>query len=389
MSEAPVRVLLVDDDEDFHVLIGDMLDEVPGERYVVDWTACYDQAVTAIARDEHDVYLVDYRLEARTGVDLLREPRLSQVRAPFIMLTGFDSGETDRAALDSGATDYLLKDEIRPALLARSIRYAVAVKHSQDLLKRKVKALAESNHELEQFAFIISHDLQEPLRMVKGYCDLLRRRYRGKLDRDADTFIEFAADGAGRMQAMILDLLAYARLNSRAKPFGPVELEEVLRMALANLQPAVEEAKARITHDRLPRLHGDAQQLMRLFQNLIGNAVKYRGKEPPRIHVSVQENEGTKITLGVQDNGIGMDMKVAERIFRVFTRLHEAGEYPGTGIGLAICKKIVERHGGRIWVKSEPGQGSAFFVTLAQRPTEESREYRQRNEPEGFFSRLC
>ncbi|MGO8761249.1 MAG: sensor histidine kinase [Desulfobaccales bacterium] len=225
--------------------------------------------------------------------------------------------------------------------------------------------LARSNAELEQFAYVASHDLQEPLRMVASFTQLLARRYRGQLDKDADEFIGFAVDGATRMQSLINDLLAYSRVGTRGKPFVPTDCGAVLQMALDNLTRSVEESGAVITHDLLPTVPGDEVQLTQLFQNLIANAIKFRGRETPRIHVSV-ENQGPQWVFAVRDNGIGIAPEQQERIFMIFQRLHHRSEFPGTGIGLAICKKIVERHGGRIWVESKPGEGAAFYFSLTQ-----------------------
>ncbi len=223
--------------------------------------------------------------------------------------------------------------------------------------------LSRSNADLEQFAYVASHDLQEPLRMVASFTQLLARRYQGQLDQDADEFIGFAVDGANRMQQLINDLLFYSRVGTRGKPPAPTDLSEVLSNAEANLHEAIKESKAEVTHSPLPIVDGDQVQLTQLLQNLLANAIKFRGQEPPRIQVSAQAQDGDWL-LAVRDNGIGISKEHQERIFAIFQRLHARDEYPGTGIGLAICKKIVERHGGRIWVESAPGQGTTFYFNL-------------------------
>jgi light-regulated signal transduction histidine kinase (bacteriophytochrome) len=216
---------------------------------------------------------------------------------------------------------------------------------------------------LEQFAYVASHDLQEPLRMVASYTQLLARRYGGKLDADADEFIGYAVDGANRMQVMINDLLSFSRVGSRGQAFRSTDLAGVLDGVLSDLHMTIQESGAVVTHDPMPTVIGDEAQLARLFQNLIENAIKFHGKETPRVHVSaVQTAEGWE--FAVTDNGIGIDPKYFDRVFIIFQRLNQRKAFPGTGIGLAICKKIVERHHGRIWVTSEPGRGSSFHFTL-------------------------
>ena len=236
-------------------------------------------------------------------------------------------------------------------------------RRTEQLLAHYTEDLKRSNAELEQFAYVASHDLQEPLRMVASFTQLLARRYRGQLDQDADEFIAFAVDGATRMQSLIQDLLAYSRVGTRVKALGPTDCKVIFERARANLLPAIEESRARVTSGPLPTVPGDEVQLVQLFQNLIANALKFGGDQPPVISITAQE-EGDQWLFAVRDNGIGIAPEHQQRIFMVFQRLHHRSEYPGTGIGLAICKKIVERHGGRIWVESEPGQGATFFFTI-------------------------
>jgi PAS domain S-box-containing protein len=236
-------------------------------------------------------------------------------------------------------------------------------KRAEEELKRTAEELARSNRELEQFAYVASHDLQEPLRIVGSFTELLAKRYQGKLDDEAREFISFIVDGTTRMQALIRDLLAYSRVGTHGKPFKRADCEAVFERAVSSLQILIGENGAVVTHDRLPTVMADELQLGQLFQNLIANAVKYHREEPPRVHVSAGRN-GNECLFAVRDNGIGIDPEHLQRIFLIFQRLHSDAECPGTGIGLAICKKIVERHGGRIWVESQPGKGSTFFFTI-------------------------
>jgi PAS domain S-box-containing protein len=237
------------------------------------------------------------------------------------------------------------------------------LKNQEEAIAAHSRELERSNQELEQFAYVASHDLQEPLRMVGSYCQLLQRRYRGKLDADADEFIGYAVEGATRMQRMINDLLAYSRVGRRENPFAPIDTDALVATALDNLRAAIEESGARIRIGKLPAVTGDRTQLAQLFQNLIGNAVKFRGEAPVEVSIdAAPEGDGYRFT--VADNGIGIEKDYLDKIFLIFQRLHDRSKYPGTGIGLAICKKVVERHGERIWVESEPGKGSRFIFTL-------------------------
>jgi PAS domain S-box-containing protein len=251
-------------------------------------------------------------------------------------------------------------------LVTAAVRDITTRKKAEAHLLQKVEELNRSNEELGQFAYIASHDLQEPLRMVATYTQLLSRRYKGKLDSDADEFIAYAVDGANRMQRLIQDLLAFSRVGTKGQELLDISSEDALQQALLNLRSAVEESGALVTHDPLPAVLADETQLIQLFQNLVGNAIKYQGPGVPRVHVSAARNGGKKWVFSVTDNGLGIDSQYFDKIFGMFQRLHKREEFAGTGIGLAICKKIVERHGGSISVESQPGQGSTFRFALAE-----------------------
>jgi PAS domain S-box-containing protein len=250
-------------------------------------------------------------------------------------------------------------------LITAAVRDITKRKRAESQLVHKIEELNRSNAELEQFASLASHDLQEPLRMVGSYTQLLAKRYKGKLGSDADEYIGFAVDGANRMQRLIQDLLIYSRVGSGGGDLLNTSSEEALREAIKNLRGSVEASGALVTHDPLPMVQADQRQLTQLFQNLVGNAIKYQSPGTPRVHVSATR-EGKKWMFSVKDNGLGIEPQYFEKIFVMFQRLHKREEFNGTGIGLAICKKIVERHGGRISVESEPGHGSTFHFALAE-----------------------
>ncbi len=247
--------------------------------------------------------------------------------------------------------------------MTAAIRDISERRQASQLLAEKMRELRQSNEALEQFAHIASHDLQEPLRMVASFIQLLQRRYKGRLDADADEFIAYAVDGTRRMKRLIEDLLLYSRAGKGGPPQGEVPVREALETALRNLSAAIEESGAEVTHDPLPTLSASETQLTQVFQNLVGNALKYRGEGRPRVHISAKA-EGKDWVFSVKDNGIGIDAQFFDRIFLVFHRLHGHREYEGTGIGLAICKRILQQSGGSIWVESELGQGSTFYFSL-------------------------
>jgi light-regulated signal transduction histidine kinase (bacteriophytochrome) len=259
--------------------------------------------------------------------------------------------------------------------IASSQLYA-QIRQAEEALRQQAKELMRSNKELEQFAYVASHDLQEPLRMVTSYVQILAQDYEGRLDADADRYINYAVDGANRMKVLIDDLLEFSRVGSRGKPFEPTRCGEVMEQVISDLEGAIEESGGKVTWEALPTVMADATQLAQLLRNLVGNGIKFRGEAPPHVHISAeladsgaglseaQQSPRGEWLFSVRDNGIGIAPKYYERIFQMFERLHHRSEYPGTGIGLAICQKIVERHGGRIWVESELGEGSTFYFTI-------------------------
>jgi PAS domain S-box-containing protein len=251
-------------------------------------------------------------------------------------------------------------------LMTTAIRDITVRKKSEEQLAQTAAELKRSNEELQQFASVASHDLQEPLRMVASYTQLLAKRYKGQLDADADEFIGYAVDGCNRMQGLIQDLLTYSRAGTKGKVLREISGEKILNEVLMNLGRTIEESGATVTHDSLPTITTDDTQLVQVLQNLVGNAIKYRGAAPPHVHVSAAKNGGNEWVFSVRDNGLGIDSQYFERIFVIFQRLHGRQDFEGTGIGLAICKKIVERLGGRIWVESQLEKGSIFHFALPE-----------------------
>ena len=261
-------------------------------------------------------------------------------------------------------------------ILNADLEHRVAERTAE--LSERAKDLERSNSELQQFAYVASHDLQEPLRMVASFTQLLAKRYKDKLDDDARDFMNYAVDGATRMQALISDLLNYSRIGTQGKALALTDSDALFKWVLDSLQFRIEESGAVIVRDPLPMVMADPQQLGQLFQNLLTNAIKFRGEVPPNVRIST-ERDGKNWKISVRDNGIGISQEHAERIFVIFQRLHTKTEYPGTGIGLAICKKVVERHGGRIWIEPSPGGGTTFCFTI---PAIEKHKIEGRNQNE-------
>jgi signal transduction histidine kinase len=362
-----LRVLLIEDNgDDAELAISEL--RRGGFEVFSDLVQSKRELEECLQRKSYDVVLADYNLPQFRGMEALEMMRNRGVSTPLILVTGALNSVTAVECVKQGATDYVLKDHLsRLTLCVRraleEMRLREEGKCAQDELARKMDELGRSNRDLEQFAYIASHDLQEPLRMVAAYTQLLAERYHGKLDEDADKYMGYAVEGALRMQALVHDLLTFSRVGRNGVERKNIDSSQAVREALQNLAVSLQESGAVVNQSTLPVMHSDRTQLLQLFQNLIGNAIKFRGKEPLIITVSA-ERKDKEWEFAIADNGIGIAPEHKEVIFSIFQRLHTRAEYPGNGVGLAICKKIVEQHGGRIWVDSEPGKGSTFRFTL-------------------------
>jgi signal transduction histidine kinase len=362
-----LRALLVEDNQLDAELV---LRALRKSDFEVSAVIVQDEAAFVKALRTHcpEVVLADYNLPGWKGMEALNVLRRHGLDIPMIVVSGALGDVTAVECIKQGATDYVLKDGLArlPVVVRRALRekYERGLRHQAEKdLAKKADELVRSNADLEQFAYIASHDLQEPLRMVAAYTQLLSERYQGKLDENADKFIGYAREGALRMQVLIQDLLAFSRVGRKDGAYTNLDCNEVLQEVRRTLAAAMQESGAVITSSNLPSVWADRTQMAQLFQNLIGNAIKFRGKEAPVISVQAKK-ENDDWLFSVKDNGIGIAPEFAENIFVVFQRLHARTEYPGNGIGLAICKKIVERYGGRIWVESEAGSGSTFKFTI-------------------------
>jgi signal transduction histidine kinase len=320
-----------------------------------------DDFRAVMRKSAYDIVLADFSLPLWNGleaVDILRKEGLD---VPVIVVSGALGDTRAVECIKQGAADYVLKDHL--LRLPDAVRRALREKKLRDDNREAQEELARSNRDLEQFAYVASHDLQEPLRMVAAYTQLLADRYQGKLDENADKYIHYAVDGALRMQILVRDLLAFSRVGREGTEPKLVDVNLAVQAALINLQSTIRDNNAQVQYGHLPSIMADQSQLAQLFQNLIGNAIKFRSQEPPIINISA-EKQDRQWTFSLSDNGIGIASEYAETIFVIFKRLHTREEYSGSGIGLAICKKVVEHHGGRIWMESEPGKGSTFKFAL-------------------------
>ncbi|MGC2247926.1 MAG: ATP-binding protein [Terriglobales bacterium] len=329
-----------------------------------------DEFLERVRRTRYDAILADYNLPQWNGMETVEALRREGLDIPVIVVSGYLGDLKAVECIKQGAADYVLKDHL--LRLPDCVRRALRESKLREDNRRSQEDLARSNRDLEQFAYVASHDLQEPLRMVAAYTQLLSERYKGKLDENADKYIHYAVDGATRMQTLVKDLLAFSRVGHQGREFQLSESSALVDHTLKNLQAAIQESGARVEYANLPAVVADASLLTQVFQNLIGNAIKFRGTEPIVVRITAETTKEETI-FSIADNGIGIASEHSELIFAIFKRLHTREEYPGSGIGLSICKKVIEQHGGRIWVESETGQGCTFRFTLPNQIAEDTK----------------
>jgi len=363
-----VNILLIEDDPRDIALFDQLMSasryrSFPELCYSIKAVKSMGEAVGAIEGGNIGIVVVDLLLPGTSPNEVLAHIEKTSRKVPIVALTTEGAIDIAVDAIKHGAQDYLVKGSSSGDAIDRSIRYAIERKKLSEEQARIRDELRRSNEELQQFASVTSHDLKEPLRMVTMYLSLLEKRSSETLDDKSREYLVIARDGAERMAAMIDDLLAYSRVESGEPKKTPVHMDEALSTALTDLRAAIEENGALVTHDKLPTVTGDRSQIIMLLENLIGNAIKYRSEAAPQVYVSVRMGDGEWI-ISVRDNGIGIAPEYADKLFKMFSRLHTRDEYPGTGIGLAVSRKIVERHHGRIWFESEPGKGTTFFFTM-------------------------
>src|SRR5713101_3879628 len=371
-----VRILLVDDSPDNLVSLEAALEGL-GQELVLAQSGT--EALRHLLEDDFAVILLDVKMPEMDGfqtAELIRSRKRSR-HTPILFITGYRSDEHLFRGYSMGAVDFLFKPLV-PEILRSKVSVFVELNRNTRLLRElnatleqrveertaelraSNEALRQSNDDLNQFAYAASHDLQEPLRLVALYSQMLQKKYRGRLDQQADQYISFIVNGAQRMELLLKDLLTYSQVGSSGEgPAAPVICADVMRKVLLNLQASIEQNEAVVTWNGLPTVHAHEIRLIQLFQNLVGNAIKYRRAEAPRVQLDAQRQPGEWL-FSVRDNGIGIKREYAQQVFGIFKRLH-GGTHPGTGIGLAICQRVVESYGGRIWVESQPGEGSTFY----------------------------
>lgn len=358
----PINVLLVEDNAaDAYLIWKFLADE---SNISLTHVERLDDAIDSLKQTHFDAILLDLTLPDSRNLATVKGMHIADVQLPIIVLTGLDDEEIAIAALREGAQDYLVKGELKKSGLVRAIHYAIERQQTLDKLQHLNQELSRSNEELARFAHVVSHDLQQPLQSISGFAQLLVMTQRERLDATANSYVDRIVTSSQQMSQLIQDLLAYAKVGAAEQPYEPIDCNQLVQEILSEISPSIKEEQARVTVQPLPTIAGNPSQLRQLFQNLLSNALKYHlPEQAPQVNLSaILEAETWQFT--VQDNGIGIEPKYFDKIFQIFERLHSKGEYPGTGVGLSTCKKIVESHSGHIWVESKLGAGTAVYFTL-------------------------
>lgn len=357
-------ILLIEDDNVDREAVHRLLDD----DYEILDAATASEGLEILQCRPVDCVLLDFRLPDYTGLKIL--PEAVKRKLPVIMLTRRGSETIAVEAMKHGCHDYLVKGDLTKTSLTRAIANAIEkaalqrqIQEQRVQLELRSEELEQNNLELQEFAYAASHDLQEPLRSISGFSQLLERKLKDQLDEEGREYFQSIVTSVRRMKALIDDLLGYVRIESHERPFKPNDVGTVVADVVANLDDLIRDSKVEVTHEDLPTVMGDRAELIQLLQNLISNAIKFRSDQSPRVHVTARW-DGPDCIFTVRDNGMGIEPEYHKTVFEVFKRLHHPNEYPGNGIGLAICRRVVQRHGGRIWCESEPGKGSLFHFTL-------------------------
>jgi len=385
-----IKILYIEDNEDDYLILRSIMDKIPNSPYVLANVNSIQKALEYLLEEKTDLIFLDLGLPGLSGKEAYGKLVDKFSIIPVIIMSGNEDKNVAYELITLGAEDFFIKGNLHQDLLDRGITYSLKRHELKNLLKAEVtqrkkteealfrannelearvqertrelqetaEELKRSNEELEQFAYVASHDLQEPIRKIVGFSQIIASKFEGQIDEKSKEHLNYVVDGAKRMQALIQDLLWYSRIGRNELTLEPLDFDDVVKEAIGNLEVTIKETKAQIIYDQLPRLWAHKSFMVQLFQNLISNSLKYRSERTPRIEISAQQKDGLwEFTFA--DNGIGIDFQFANKLFVLFQRLHAKGKYPGTGIGLAVCKRMVERHNGRIWV--EPHEGGAEF----------------------------